>query len=193
MRHKDKRKKIGRDKSHREALAANLARSLILNEYIVTTVEKAKIVKSYVDKVISQGKDNSLSSRRRLEKLLKDRLATDKVINVLSDRFKDRQGGYVQLFRMGKRKGDDSDMAKLVLIGSKPFKEKKQVKARSKRRKPVSKGKKRETQEVRKKESVLDRVKKIRSRLFGREKEKKVKGQTDRISKQVPMRSRSGI
>lgn len=178
-------KKLGRSKSHREAMLSNIASSLILNEYIVTTKAKAKACKAYIGKVITVGKKKSLNARRKVIKLLGDKIAADKVFDVLSDRYKDRVGGYSYMVRLGTRKGDNAAMVKLILVGAEPVREKSKVKTKKK-----IKDEKKKKKEQEKKRSILDRVRDLRGKL----KDDKVKkDQFEGRSKQVEKKSRSGI
>lgn len=188
MRHKKKIKKLGKAKSHRKAMIANLASSLIRNEYIVTTTPKAKACKAFVDKVVSIGKAGDVYSRQRVSSLLRDRLAAAKVMDVLSEKYKDRVGGYVTSVRVGSRSGDNASLTKLVLVGSKPYRKVKKVSVRKKRKK-----KKEKEAEISddKKQTVMDKVKGLRGRF------KKTKDlnadRDDRAAKDVKAKSRSGI
>lgn len=191
MRHRKRVKKLGRSKSHREAMVANLASSLVLNEFIVTTEPKAKVCKALVDKVVSIGKKKSLNTKRRVEQILRDKLASAKVVDVLADKYKDRTSGFVTMVRVGNRRGDNAKMSKLVLVGSEPFRKVKKLTAKKKAR--IKKKKQPEVEE--KKKSVLDRMKQLRGRFARRGKKEDVKG-TGRFEKgpsEGGVKSRSGI
>ncbi len=175
-------------------MLSNLASDLILNEYIVTTVSKGKACKAYVDKVISITKNKGLASQRKIEKMLRDKLASDKVVKILGERFKDRIGGFTRSIRIGKRKGDNAQMIKIILIGSKAFKEKKVKVTKDKGRRTVEKERKEKSTSVRKK-SILDRVKGIGTKI-GKGGTKVKKDKKDQINgniSDVKIRSRSGI
>ncbi len=184
MKHRSKKIKIGSSKSHTKLMLANQASSLIRNEYIVTTVAKAKKCKGYVDKVISTAKRKGVSSKRRVHMLLNDKKATDKIFDVLLDKYKDRTGGFVQIHKLSRRKGDDAPLAKLNLVGYEPVRKKKKVRTRKKRE-----AEKKDKGEDKEKSGVLDRVKKL-GRGKGQEKKKK-EDQTK--GKEIRAKSRSGI
>ncbi|MBN2016160.1 50S ribosomal protein L17 [Candidatus Dojkabacteria bacterium] len=189
MRHRKKGKQLGRTASHRKAMIANLSSFLILNEYIVTTKAKAKECKSFTDKVISIAKKKDLYSKRRVKSLLKDKIASGKLVDVLVDRYADREGGYVSMVKLGKRVGDDADMAKLYLVGSEPVRVKKKVKTKKKVKKQKEK-----KQEVEKKEKkgIFEKVKSLRQSIFDR-RQGSGKGQQDVGAKRIETKSRSGI
>ncbi len=104
MRHRIKKtKKLGRGADHRRKLLRALASSIIVHEQIVTTQANAKAIRSYVDKMITKGKKNSLHGNRQLFSGLSEKAAR-KVIEVLSAKYKDRTGGYTRILIAGKAK-----------------------------------------------------------------------------------------
>lgn len=98
MRHQ-KKKKIGKGTDHKRKLLRSLASSAILYERIETSYANARAAKSYVEKAITQSKDNSLHSRRLLVSKLTP-MAAKKAIEVLGPKFKDRKGGYTRLIKL---------------------------------------------------------------------------------------------
>lgn len=111
MRHRNKKKILGLKSHVRKSLLRNQATSLILYEKITTTKAKAKLLQSYVEKLITYGKENTLSIRRRLQEKLYSKKAASKVLEVLGPRFKEKKGGYTNIINLGKRKGDAADIA----------------------------------------------------------------------------------
>jgi len=116
MKHRKKLKRLSRPSDHRKALIKNLMRSLFEHGSIVTTLPKAKAVKPFVEKVITKGKSGSVHSRRYIYAYLGDRKLTNKVVDEISSKFKDRPGGYTRILKMGQRRGDASEMALLQLL-----------------------------------------------------------------------------
>jgi large subunit ribosomal protein L17 len=116
MRHNISGRKLGRTTSERNALFKNLANALISNEQIVSTLPKAKELRSYVDKLITLGKKADLAHRRRAFALLRDEETVSKLFSSLKDRYKDRNGGYTRVLKMGFRKGDNAPMAVIELV-----------------------------------------------------------------------------
>ena len=102
MRHLMK-KKIGKGKDHKRKLLRTLAASAIVYEKIQTTEARAKITRSEVEKLISKGKKGDLHNKRQLFAALPDNAAR-KVIEVLGPRYKERNGGYTRIVRLGKSK-----------------------------------------------------------------------------------------
>ena len=116
MRHKIAYRKLNRTSEHRRALFKNMLNSLIKYEQITTTLPKAKELKPKIDKAITLGKKNNLQSKKNLFSKLQDKSSVDKLINILSQRYEKRKGGYSRVIRAGFRYGDDSPMAIIELI-----------------------------------------------------------------------------
>lgn len=106
-------RKLGVDNKHRRSMLANLTKDLIMNESIKTTEPRAKEVRKSFDKMVTYAKEGSLISRRKILAFLQnDNTATKKVFD-LADRFKERNGGYTQILKLGERRGDDALMVLL--------------------------------------------------------------------------------
>jgi large subunit ribosomal protein L17 len=120
MRHHRAGKKLGRDASHRKALYANLAGSLIEHGRIKTTEAKAKAVKPFAEQMITLGKRGDLHARR----LALAELRSQDVVHVLfadvAPRFADRPGGYTRIVKLGPRQGDAAEMVFLELVDYEP-------------------------------------------------------------------------
>jgi large subunit ribosomal protein L17 len=116
MKHNFKRKSLGRKRGPRVALLRGLATSAILYENINTTLAKAKTVKPLVERLITLGREKSLTSRRRLLAVLMSESAVNKVLEELGPRYAKRNGGYTRIIKLGQRKGDGAEIAQLQLI-----------------------------------------------------------------------------
>ena len=116
MRHKFGYRKLNKTGEHRKALFKNMLNSLIKYEQIVTTLPKAKELKPLIDKVITIGKKNNLSNKKRLFSKLQDKSSVVKVFDILSSRYEKRKGGYSRVLKAGFRYGDDSPMAIIELV-----------------------------------------------------------------------------
>lgn len=116
MRHRNKKKILSRKKSPREALMRNLETSLILYERIKTTKAKAKVLRPRVEKLITLGKIKNLTSKRRLLQELYVKKAADKVLDVISPKYKERMGGYTRIIPIGSRKGDGAEMVMIEFV-----------------------------------------------------------------------------
>ena len=116
MRHNKAINHLGRKSGHRKALLSNMASSLILNKRIVTTVAKAKALKSYVEPLITKSKDDSTHSRRVVFSYLKDKEAVSELFRNVAPKVADRPGGYTRVLHLGFRQGDAADMALIELV-----------------------------------------------------------------------------
>tara|TARA_B110000444_G_C18835836_1_gene595871 strand:- start:1686 stop:2123 length:438 start_codon:yes stop_codon:yes gene_type:complete len=116
MRHGVGHRKLNRTAEHRKALFKNMLNSLIKYEQLTTTLPKAKELKPLIDKVITIGKKNNLSNKKRLFSKLQDKSSVVKVFDVLSSRYEKRNGGYSRVLRAGFRYGDDAPMAIIELV-----------------------------------------------------------------------------
>jgi large subunit ribosomal protein L17 len=120
MRHHNGYRKLNRTSSHRKAMFANMAASLIVHEQINTTLPKAKELRRYADKMISLGKRGTLHARRQAFAFLRDEDVVSKLFSALSDRYKDRSGGYTRVLKAGYRYGDNAPMAIIELVDRDP-------------------------------------------------------------------------
>ncbi len=116
MRHAIKGRKLNRTSSHRGALFANLAISLIENEQITTTLPKAKDLRPYVERLVTLGKKGGLHARRQVLSLIKDTALTEKLFKTLADRYKTRLGGYTRIMKAGFRPGDNAPLAIIEFV-----------------------------------------------------------------------------
>ncbi len=116
MRHKKMGRRFSRDSSHRQAMFANMAASLLRHEQIVTTLPKAKDLKRVVDKYITLGKRGDMNSRRLAGSRLGDDEMVKKLFDVLATRYKDRNGGYTRVLKAGFRYGDSAPRAVIELV-----------------------------------------------------------------------------
>ena len=114
MRHNMSGRKLNRTKAHRKALFMNMANALI--EQIKTTLPKAKDLRPIVEKLITLGKRGDLHARRQLISTLQDKAMVEKLIAVLGERYKERQGGYTRVLKAGFRYGDNAPLALIELV-----------------------------------------------------------------------------
>lgn len=120
MRHGKSGRKLNRTSSHRKAMFANMAASLIKHEQIVTTLPKAKEMKPIIDKLITLGKRGDLHARRQAISQIRDTAMVAKLFETLGERYKDRQGGYSRVLKAGFRYGDNAPMAVIELVDRDP-------------------------------------------------------------------------
>ena len=111
-----KGRKLNRSSSHRGAMLANMAVSLIMHEQIKTTLSKAKEIRPYVEVLVTKARRADLATRRRLISRIKDKDAVEKLIAVLAPRYKKRNGGYTRIVKAGFRHGDMAPVAYVEFI-----------------------------------------------------------------------------
>ncbi|AHC39359.1 50S ribosomal protein L17 [Ehrlichia muris] len=120
MRHRVAHRKFSRTSAHRVSMLLNLCISLIKHERISTTLPKAKEIRPYVEKLITIGKvykeKNLVYGKRLLISKIKNPDAADKLINALSVRYKNRNGGYTRIIKNGFRKGDSAPIAIIEFV-----------------------------------------------------------------------------
>jgi large subunit ribosomal protein L17 len=116
MRHKMAHRKLNRTASHRKAMFANMASSLIEHEQIVTTLPKAKELRPIVEKLVTLAKKGDLNSRRLAISRTRNRDMSKKLFDVLGPRYKERNGGYIRIMKAGFRFGDNAPMAVIEFV-----------------------------------------------------------------------------
>jgi large subunit ribosomal protein L17 len=116
MRHGDKINNLGRSESHRRALLANLAISLIEHKRITTTLAKAKALRRYAEPLITKAKDNSTHSRRIVFGYLQNKEALKELFGTVAEKVGDRPGGYLRIIRLGFRRGDGAETAMIEFV-----------------------------------------------------------------------------
>ena len=116
MRHRNKKFKLGRKKAHRNSMLANMACSLIEHKRINTTVTKAKALKRFVEPLVTKTKDDSTHNRRVVFKYLRNKESINELFRTISNKIGDRPGGYTRIIKLGKRMGDNSDMALIEFV-----------------------------------------------------------------------------
>ncbi len=116
MRHRKDHRKLGRSPSHRKAMLRNLVTSLLEHEQVRTTNAKAKEVRRVAERMITLGKRGTLHARRRALRTIRSKAVAAKVFGTLSERYNERAGGYTRVMKIGRRVGDNAEMAILQLI-----------------------------------------------------------------------------
>ena len=120
MRHNKKFNHLGRTASHRSAMLANMAVSLITHKRITTTVAKAKALKKYVEPLITKAKDDSTNSRRVVFSYLQNKEAVKLLFGEVAEKVSDRPGGYTRIIKLGTRQGDAAQVCFIELVDFDP-------------------------------------------------------------------------
>ena len=116
MRHNKKFNHLSRTASHRTAMLANMAISLIMHKRITTTLAKAKALKVYVEPLITRSKTDTTTSRRVVFRYLQNKYAVTELFKEISVKVADRPGGYTRIIKLGSRQGDGADMCFIELV-----------------------------------------------------------------------------
>ena len=117
-------RKLGRDMAKRKALLRDLVTDLIINEKIETTLPKAKELQRLADRMVTLGKANTLASRVQAAKMVRfeyvdennEQYAIQKLFSVIAPKYKERNGGYTRVLKMGPRRGDAAPMAVIEFV-----------------------------------------------------------------------------
>ncbi|MCD4704748.1 50S ribosomal protein L17 [bacterium] len=110
MRHQNKNKILDRKKGPRTALIKNLADAVILFEKVKTTKAKAKVIKPYVEKLVTKAANNDLATKRYLKTKLNSEKSVKKLLEIHGPKYKDIAGGYLKIIKISERKGDSAEM-----------------------------------------------------------------------------------
>jgi len=116
MRHNKKFNHLGRTASHRDAMLANMAVSLIMHKRITTTLAKAKALKKYVEPLITRSKEDTTNSRRVVFRYLQKKEAIKELFSTVAAKVADRPGGYTRVIKLGTRQGDAAEIAFIELV-----------------------------------------------------------------------------
>ncbi len=116
MRHGKKNNHLSRTDSHRRAMLANMASSLILHKRITTTLAKAKALRVYVEPIITKAKDDTTHSRRTVFSYLQNKEVVTMLFREVAEKVANRPGGYTRILKMGNRLGDNASMALIELV-----------------------------------------------------------------------------
>ena len=118
MRHNKKFNHLGRTASHRNAMLANMATSLIMREHkrITTTLAKAKALKKFVEPLITRAKNDTTTSRRVVFRYLQNKYAVKELFGAVAEKVGNRPGGYTRIIKLGTRQGDAAEIAFIELV-----------------------------------------------------------------------------
>ena len=116
MRHNKKFSHLSRTASHRHAMLANMAISLIMHKRITTTLAKAKALKKYVEPLITRSKNDTTTSRRVVFRYLQNKYAVKALFGEVAERVANRPGGYTRVIKLGTRQGDAAEIAFIELV-----------------------------------------------------------------------------
>jgi large subunit ribosomal protein L17 len=116
MRHGKTFNHLGRTASHRKALLANMATSLIIHKRIKTTTAKAKALRKYIEPLVTKAKSDTTHSRRVVFSYLKNKESVNELFGPIAQKINDRPGGYTRILKTMNRKGDNAEMAIIEFV-----------------------------------------------------------------------------
>jgi large subunit ribosomal protein L17 len=116
MRHRKKINHLSRKSAHRKAMLANMAASLILHKRINTTLAKAKVLRTYIEPLITKSKEDTTHSRRIVFSYLQNKEAVAELFRDISVKVAERPGGYTRIIKTGARLGDSAEMCMMELV-----------------------------------------------------------------------------
>jgi large subunit ribosomal protein L17 len=113
-----KGKRFGKSAAHQKLMMANLASHMIISDSgaITTTEAKAKMLRPYVEKLVTKAKDGSLHKHRQVVSRIHDKDAAYRLFNEIGPRYADRNGGYTRILKLGPRPGDNAPMARIEFV-----------------------------------------------------------------------------
>ncbi len=142
MRHGKKFNHLGRKAAHRKSMLANMGVSLIEHKRIFTTLAKAKALRQFLEPIITKSKEDNTHNRRIVFKYLRNKYAVTELFKNISQKIADRPGGYLRIIKVGKRAGDNAEMAMIEFVDYNetynPNAKKKKTTRRSRRRKKAA-------------------------------------------------------
>jgi large subunit ribosomal protein L17 len=118
MRHRRTVDKIGMVRGHRKSVLANLAAALIMHSKVDTTYARARAGQRFAERLITLARRGDLHARRIAFSRLQDKAAVHRLFEEIGPKYKDRAGGYTRVIKLGPRRGDAAEMARLMLVES---------------------------------------------------------------------------
>lgn len=116
MRHRVQGRKLGRTSAHRKALFRNQLTALFTHERIITTVSKAKELRPIAERMVTIARTGTLAARRRVATMVQDKEIAKRLFDEIAPRFADRPGGYTRIMRLGRRHGDNAELAIIEFV-----------------------------------------------------------------------------
>jgi large subunit ribosomal protein L17 len=116
MRHRVQGRKLGRTSAHRKALFRNQLTALFTHERIITTVHKAKELRPIAERMVTLAGTGTLAARRRVATMVADKTIAKRLFDEIAPRFADRPGGYTRIMRLGRRRGDNAELAIIEFV-----------------------------------------------------------------------------
>ncbi|OGC59780.1 50S ribosomal protein L17 [candidate division WWE3 bacterium RIFCSPLOWO2_01_FULL_42_11] len=116
QKHRIKSNNLGRDTAHHKSLLRNLGTSMVLNGSLETTLPKARALRPVIEKLVTRARIGDLNSRRAMHAFFFTDVAVDKMLTEVAPKFKERSGGYTRIVKLGPRKNDRAEVARIEFI-----------------------------------------------------------------------------
>ncbi|CCM09903.1 50S ribosomal protein L17 [Cardinium endosymbiont cEper1 of Encarsia pergandiella] len=116
MRHRNKINRLGRPAGHRKALLMNLSKSLIMHKRIVTTLAKGKVLRSFIEPILTRAKQDTTHARRMVFSHFQDKVPVKELFNHIVEKIEQRPGGYTRIIKLANRAGDNAAMCMIELV-----------------------------------------------------------------------------
>ena len=180
MRHGKRINHLSRTSAHRRAMLSNMAASLILHKRITTTIAKAKVLRTFIEPLISRSKDDSTHNRRMVFGYLQNKEAVSELFREISKKIAERPGGYTRILKTGTRSGDNADMCIIELVdyNENLLRPKEEVKVKATRRRRGITGKKKAIKEVAEKPEETEETEETQPEVSREEKPKRSRKKT---------------
>jgi large subunit ribosomal protein L17 len=182
MRHRNKTKKLGRTRAHRRATLRNLSMALVQHKQIKTTLVKAKVARSLIEKLITTAKQDTVAARRQAFKWLQNHQLVKKLFEEIAPTFADRNGGYSRVIKLGRRQGDGAELAILQLVGFEPVVVEKTAEKKKKKKKAASEKKEAAPKEA-VKEKAEEKVEEVKEKPAEKKPKKEAKPKEEKAKK----------
>src|SRR4030066_1735400 len=185
MRHRVAGRKLSRHTQHRELMFRNMVGSLLQYERIKTTLAKGKELRSWADKIITLGKKGTLHARRQAFALLRNEGIVKKLFDEIDPKFKDREGGYTRVYKLGWRQGDAAPLSLVELVTFAHPEEKKKSTIK-KAKEVLEKVTPKKKEKVEKKEKGKEKGKEKKEKKVKREEKEAPKEKKEKPKKKAP-------
>jgi large subunit ribosomal protein L17 len=182
MRHRNKTKKLGRTRAHRRATLRNLSMALVQHKQIKTTLVKAKVARSLIEKLITTAKQDTVAARRQAFKWLQNHQLVKKLFEEIAPTFADRNGGYSRVIKLGRRQGDGAELAILQLVGFEPVVVEKTAEKKKKKKKAAPEKKEAAPKEA-VKEKAEEKVEEVKEKPAEKKPKKEAKPKEEKAKK----------
>ena len=170
MRHNRDEKRFDKTYSHLKSMLANMTNDLVTVGRIKTTTPRAKVLRRYAEKMITLGKDGTLAARRRAMAFMRNKTAVTRLFDELAPQYRDRNGGYTRILKLGNRPGDNAPVSIIEFVEGGAKVEAAKTKKKSPVKKTAAPAKKASEKKTDEKKPAASRKKAVKKETAGEEK-----------------------